>query len=240
MLVLVDYFSRFCKVEMMWSTTSEKIIECLEETFTTHCLPLSVISDNGPQFRSDVFERYVEDCGVEHRKATLLWPQANGEVDRQNRSLLKRMRIAQAERKEWKKELRKYLVAYRSSCHTTTGVSPAELLFGKKMRIKSPELREEVIATGMRDRDSGKKTKVKTYTDNKRNTKPLDVSPGDKLLVKQERQNKLSTPCAPEPHEVVTKTGNSVIIESTTAEHHPCKEVRRITIGEGREEPTTC
>ena len=92
-----------------------------------------MISDNGPQFRFDVFERYVEDCGVEHRKATPLWPQANGEVDRQNRSLLKRMRIAQAERKEWKKELGKYLVAYRSSRHTTTGVSPAELLFGRKM-----------------------------------------------------------------------------------------------------------
>ena len=71
-----------------------------------------------------------------------------------------------------------------------------------------------MIATEMRDRDSGKKTKAKTYTDNKRNTKPSDVSPGDKLLVKQERQKKLSTPCAPGPHEVVTKTGNSVIIES--------------------------
>ena len=78
MLVLVDYFSRFCKIEIMRSTTSEKIIECLEETFTTHGLPLSVISGNGPQFRSDAFERYVEDCGVERRKATPLWPQANG------------------------------------------------------------------------------------------------------------------------------------------------------------------
>ena len=47
-----------------------------------------------------------------------------------------------------------------------------------------------MIATEMRDRDSGKKTKAKTYTDNKRNTKPSDASPGDKLLVKQERQNK--------------------------------------------------
>ena len=34
------------------------------------------------------------------------------------------------------------------------------------------------------------------------------------MLVKQERQNKLSTLFAPEPHEVVTKTGNSVVIES--------------------------
>ena len=41
-LVVVDYFSRFCEIEIMRSTTSLKIIECLEETFTTHGLPLSV------------------------------------------------------------------------------------------------------------------------------------------------------------------------------------------------------
>ena len=86
-------------------------------------------SDNGPQFRSDVFERCLEDSGVEHhylplssrssgvehRKTTPLWPQVNGEVETQNRSLLKRMRIAQAEGKDWKDEVRKYLVAYRST-----------------------------------------------------------------------------------------------------------------------------
>ena len=44
-LVVVDYFSRFCEIEIIRSTTSEKIIECLEETFTTHGLPLSVTSD---------------------------------------------------------------------------------------------------------------------------------------------------------------------------------------------------
>ena len=36
----------------------------------------------------------------------------------------------------------------------------------------------------------------------------------DRVLVKQERQNMLSTPFALEPHKVVTKTGNSVVIES--------------------------
>ena len=56
----------------MPSTTSEKNIERLEEIFTTHGLPLSVTSDNRPQFRSDVFERYFEGCGVEHRKTTPL------------------------------------------------------------------------------------------------------------------------------------------------------------------------
>ena len=72
----------------------------------------------------------------------------------------------------------------------------------------------EVIQSEVRDRDSGKKAKAKVYADKKRNAKESDIGPGDKVLVKQERQNKLSTPFAPEPHKVVTKTGNSVVIES--------------------------
>ncbi len=104
-LVVVDYFSRYYEVKIMKSTISEKIIEALEQIFATHGLPLSVTSDNGPQFISDTIEQYFTNCGIEHRKTTPLWPQANGEVERQNRSLLKRIKIAQAENKNWKKEL---------------------------------------------------------------------------------------------------------------------------------------
>ena len=49
-------------------TTSDKVIECLEKIFTTHGLPQS--RGNGPQFRSGVFERYLEENGIEHRKTT--------------------------------------------------------------------------------------------------------------------------------------------------------------------------
>ena len=77
-----------------------------------------------------------------------------------------------------------------------------------------PELREEVIASEVRDRDSEMKAKPKVYADKKRNAKESDIGPADKVLVKQERQNKLSSPFAPEPHKVATKTGKSVVIES--------------------------
>ena len=49
-LVVVDYFSRYYEIEIMRSTTSEKIIESLERIFMIHGLPISVTSDNGPQF----------------------------------------------------------------------------------------------------------------------------------------------------------------------------------------------
>ena len=53
------------------------------------------------------------------------------------------MRAAQAERKPWQQELRKYLLAYRSTPHTTIGVSPAELLYGRKIRTKMPEFEDD-------------------------------------------------------------------------------------------------
>ena len=78
MLVVVDYFSRYYEIENMCSTTSAEINKSLERVFMIHGLPLSVTTDNGP------FERYLEYCGIEHRKTIPLWPQANDEVERQN------------------------------------------------------------------------------------------------------------------------------------------------------------
>ena len=62
--------------------------------------------------------------------------------------------------------------------------------------------------------DGKMKAKAKLYADKKRHAECLDLSHGDKVLVKQEKQNKLSTPFAPQPYDGVTKGGNSVITES--------------------------
>ena len=49
---------------------------------------------------------------------------------------------------------------YRSTPHSTTGISPAELLHGRKMRTKLPELAETNIDDiEIRDRDSENKEK---------------------------------------------------------------------------------
>ena len=105
LLVVVDYFSRFFEVAVTKSVTSGKMISCLEAMFATHGLPLSIKTDNGPQFVSEEFEVYLRDNNIEHRTSTPLWPQANGEVERQNRSLVKAMRAAHSEGRDWRKEL---------------------------------------------------------------------------------------------------------------------------------------
>ena len=140
LLVIVDYYySRFYKVEVMQSTTTEKVIDRLAYTFCRHGLPNTIKSDNGPQFKSNEFREYCAQHSIIHQKVTAKWAQANGEVERQNQSLLKRPQIAQAENMPWRAELRKYLTAYRSIPHNTTGRSPAELLFNQKVLGKIPD-----------------------------------------------------------------------------------------------------
>ena len=145
LLVVIDYYSRYYEVEILMSVTASQIISRLEKIFAVHGLPVTITSDNGPQFRAEEFEQYLVDNGILHRKVTPQWAQTNGEVERQNRSLLKNMRIAQAEGKNWRKELVRYLATYRTTPHTVTGVCPAELLFGRKIRTKMPELRETTV-----------------------------------------------------------------------------------------------
>ena len=72
MLVVVGYFSRFCEFEIFGPQHPRRLLNVwrrLLQPMVCHC-QLPVTSDNEPHFRSDVFERYLEDCGVEHRKIT--------------------------------------------------------------------------------------------------------------------------------------------------------------------------
>ncbi|XP_062611303.1 uncharacterized protein K02A2.6-like [Saccostrea cucullata] len=97
LLVVIDYFSRFQEVAIMKKITSEKIILQLESMFARHGLPYSMRSDNGPQFVSEEFKGYLNSNGIKHIRTTPYWPQGNGEVERQNRTLLKAIKAANAE-----------------------------------------------------------------------------------------------------------------------------------------------
>ena len=215
LFVLVDYYTRYYEVEMTMTTTTKKTINMLEKIFAAHGLPVSITSDNGPQFISGELAEYFKENGISQRRVTPRWAQANGEVERQNRSMLKAMKIAHGQGKNWRNELIRYVQAYRTTPHSTTGMPPAELLYGRKIRTKLPELRQmEINDEELRDRDWSRKVKGKIYADDKRGAGVSDLDLGDQVLVKEDRQNKLSTTFGSIPYEVVYRKGNSVVVES--------------------------
>ena len=54
-LLVIDYFSHFIEVAKLTSTTSVAVVEHCKSIFTRHGIPSKVMTDNGPQFPSEVF-----------------------------------------------------------------------------------------------------------------------------------------------------------------------------------------
>lgn len=64
--------------------------------------------------------------------------------------------------------------------------------------------------TKLRDTDKFKKAKMKTYADERNNATKLKLTVGDKVLVQQPKENKLTTPFDPKPYEITEKKGTMI------------------------------
>lgn len=214
-LVVVDYYSRYIETNVVKNTSSETTICFLKKIFRIHGLPFSLRTDNATSFTSAEFEEYLSVEGIEHRKTTPLWPSANGEVERQNRSIMKRIKIAIAEGHNWKIALDDYVDSYRSTPHSTTGLPPADVLMGRKLRSRLPQLPQRNFDDEeMRDTDAIRKQASSEQADARRHAKVSDIKEGDTVLLRQPYQNKFTTPFNCAEHSVVERAGNSVKVKT--------------------------
>ena len=143
----------------------------------------------------------------ENTKGVPYWPQSNGEVESFNETMMKAIKIAKIEKKHWKEELQNFLFQYRTTPHTVTGVSPAEMLMGQKLRNELPkmQMRAEPMdelqwQMQIRERDARRKRYEKEYADKKRGAKVSDIEVGDRVILRQSKRNKLTTPFEREPY----------------------------------------
>lgn len=217
-LVVIDYYSRFMELEIMTKITAFETIKRLNRIFRTWGPPRTITLDNAKQFVSTEFEEFCKNNGVHLNHTSPYWPQANGEVERQNRSLLKRMRISHALYDDWKAELHQYLQLYNNTPHSVTGVSPNELLQNRKVRTKLPHVDDlETIppSTDFRDRDLERKTFGKEREDAKRRARTSEIVVGDTVLMRNLLPaNKLSTNFLKEKFTVIDKRGPNMTVRS--------------------------
>ena len=103
------------------------------------------------------------------------------------------MRVAHAEKRDWRLELNKYLLAYHSTQLVTTGQSPAELLFGKKLSTKLPEVAdlgesEDLGYQQARDRNAEKKQAGADHADKRHQAAEKRIQEGDFVLLEKKKE----------------------------------------------------
>ena len=97
-LIVVDSFSKWPEVIMMNSTTAAKTIEDLRVLFSRWGIPEQIVSDNGPQFKSEEFENFLSRNGIVHLTTAPYFPATNGQAERFVQTMKKALTAAECER----------------------------------------------------------------------------------------------------------------------------------------------
>ena len=126
-LFIIVAHSKWLEVLLVNNATTIVTIEQLLNVFTTHGLPNTIVSDNGSVFMSDDFAKFVKQNGIEHIRTSPYHPALNGLAKRSVQTF--KMGLKQITEGLLQTRLNKLLFQYRLTPQTTTGLSPAELLF---------------------------------------------------------------------------------------------------------------
>lgn len=223
LLVVVDYFSRYMEVRIMERITATKTINELEWIFLNNGYPCSMTLDNGKQLISKEMEEYCATKNIKLNHSTPYWPQENGEVERQNSTLMKRLRISHALGRSMEDDLIQFLSMYNTTPHSVTGKAPLELMHKRNIRTKIPEIKEierHLLrpASALHDQDTISKFKGKEREDMRRGAKESNLEIGDSVRMKTlTPHNKLETPFSADKYTVVNKSGARTTIRKDSS-----------------------
>ena len=133
----------------MERTTAEDIIEKLRDMFARWGIPTQLVSENGPKFTSEMFERFTRANNIKHTTTSPYHPATNGLAERFVQTLKQALRVSRKDGRTLNGRLNNFLISYRNARHSTTERSPAQLLLGRDLRSRlhllKPNLRDTVL-----------------------------------------------------------------------------------------------
>ena len=145
-LVAQDYFSKWPFAQSMPDQKAERIVKILrDQVFTLVGPPQQLHSDQGQNFESHILSELCKAFQVTKSHTTPYHPMGDGLVERMNRSLLNLLRTF-TQQGDWEQHLQLLLFVYRTTKHSSTGLSPYEVIFGcNPPSLHFPNLQTAVI-----------------------------------------------------------------------------------------------
>ncbi|GFT59681.1 retrovirus-related Pol polyprotein from transposon 412 [Trichonephila clavipes] len=152
-LVITDHFTKWSELIPLRKASAQAIANALLENYISrYGAPIFLISDNGPQFISDVFEHLSHMLDIKHIKTVTHRLQANL-TERVDRTLVQMIASFLEENHDnWDRFLHEFSFALRTAVNETTGNVGLEDLRVKRTR--------RVVTTGTSERYDRKRPKI--------------------------------------------------------------------------------
>ena len=186
-LLSVDYYSKWIEIAKLSSINSNNVICHLKSQFERYGIPDELISDNGHQYSSLALIEFSNNYGFVHRTSSPKYPQANGEAERAVQTIESLLKKAQ--------DPYKALLNYRNTPLEGIGLSPAQLLMGRRLKITLPTHADLQThgAEEVKEHFQKRKLQEKVYYD-KQNGKELPpLNNGEKVTLQHGNKWVLAT-----------------------------------------------
>ena len=210
-MVAIDHFTRFCQFYATRNKSSRAAADKLFNEFILQFgFPERIHHDQGGEFNNRLFKELHRMTGIKSSNTTPYHPMGDGQVERQNRTLINMLKtLSKNEKNDWKKHFPRLAFACNSTRNKTTGFSPHFLMFGRESKlpidwvfqdVEQGEIQEQTHeqfaveweksmkqAYEIARENIGKSASYnKKYYDRK--AKTVEISVGDLVLVKNVRE----------------------------------------------------
>ena len=133
--ILVDRYSGWLSIYKAENNDTTELIRTLKQYFSTFGIANQITSDGGPQYVSRQLEEFLKTWGVEHRMSSSYFPHANQRAEQGVKSAKRMLREnTGADGRLDKDTFLRALMMHRNTPDKDTGLSPAQVIFGRAIR----------------------------------------------------------------------------------------------------------
>lgn len=142
-LTICDYATRYPEAIPLPVTDAPRIARELVNVFARVGVPSEILTDQGSNFMSTLLQEVYHFMQIKRIRTSPYHPQTDGLVERFNGTLKAMLqKFVSRSQKDWDNYLPYLLFAYREVPQESTGFSPFELLYGRRVRGPLDVLRE--------------------------------------------------------------------------------------------------
>lgn len=192
-----------------------------EGWITRHGCPMFITSDQGKQFECCLFSNLTKYLGIHKIRTTPYHPQANGMIERWHRSFKAALTARLVDNRSWVDEMHTVMFGLRAAPRSDTGVTPAELTYGKTLRLPG-EFFESTVTKQTDEEDYVKQLKkvisnLRPRPMTHRDSRTIFVHPElkscKKVFVRNDVMRKCLQPPYDGPYPVVKRLDKGFIVQ---------------------------
>jgi len=137
-LVMTDYVTKYVVAVPMITKNAEEVAEeFIDKWCMVHSWPERIQTDQGGEFTANLIKAITEAVKIRRSNTTPYHPQANGQVERFNRTMAQMLsKKCYRNQRIWDTILQEIVYEYNCSKHRVTGQSPFYLTFGRKPKLE--------------------------------------------------------------------------------------------------------